>query len=307
MKTNKRTITLVLFLLAIITALIIAILMSGDKNISSLDFHYDETNNNGIYEVGEDIAFEINNPKDYQGRDIIWYFGNGDTKKGPSVKYKYKEENLYKVTVEVDSIYKKDRYIKVILKQPTDSIFVPKINGPNDGYIGEKLTFTSLNSSKENSWWWKLGETGEVDSKKKQVTYEYKKEGIYTVELKTDKSQYPVYHRIEIIRKKPPVEDKILAEKDIREKLQAIADASARNNTIYNNNLRYIIDKYTCNNADKVIIVVNGSRYNDLYSYCQGLHYLEGRGRKTVEINGVVIDTINCIKRLEVEQKIINN
>ena len=75
--------------------------------------------------------------------------------------------------------------------------------------------------------------------------------------------------------------------------------------TSFYENLKYIESKYTCAKADEVIVVVNDEKYNDLYSYCQGLHTLEGRGERTLIIKDVKIDAYKCIKRIEVTQNII--
>jgi hypothetical protein len=130
------------------------------------------------------------------------------------------------------------------------------------------------------------------------------------VKLKTNLNKYPAKFKIEILpqflpfQAEEPIDSLGMAQNDIKKRFQAIADASITNRKAYYRNFNYIKNKYTCNKSDEVTIVVNG-KYNDLYSYCQGLHSLEGRGVKSVIIDDVKIDTINCLKRIEVGQSTI--
>ncbi len=309
----NRKIILVLLALAIIVSLIIAIWMPFATKISNLDFYVHDSNLNYHYEVNEDLEFIINDSVHYGGRDMVWYFGNGDTlHRTKDVIYTFKEKGKYMITLEVDNEYKISKYLEVISlpqKKALDSI--PKINGVDVGYVGEELVFSSHSPGVE-SWSWEFGETGTEDAYEDQVVYVYREPGNYRVKLKTNTAKYPVYHTIKIlplfeaIEESEPVDSLAMAQNDLRKRFQAIADASIRGKRTYYNNLKHIERRYTCNEADEVVIIVNGDRYNDLYSYCQGLHYLEGKGAKTLVINEVAIDTFNCLKRIEVTQSVIN-
>ena len=310
MKLNTRTITLILFLIAIIIALSIAILIPSKTPITNLDFNINDSNQNYKYEVNEELEFLVTNFNEYKDREVVWHLGNGDTlKRTKNVNYTYKKNGKYMVTLAVDSNYKISKYIDVVtLDNNSVNDSISKIKGPDFGFVGEELVFSS-DSPGVNSWFWEFGETGTVDAYERQVVYVYEKEGIYEVKLKTNTSQYPVSHQIiisNVFDDVPPVDSLSLVQEDIKEKLQIIADASSTDKKSYYDSLKHIEDSYTCNDADEVVVVINETKYNDLYSYCQGLHYLQGKGAKTVVINEVVIDAFNCLKRIEVKQSIIN-
>ncbi|WP_459211967.1 PKD domain-containing protein [Aquimarina rhabdastrellae] len=308
-----RKIVIALFILLIIIAAAIAIWMPFASKMSNLDFYIHDSNLNYHYEINEKLAFVVNDSSEFRDRKTVWYFGNGDTLMRPKeAKYAFDEKGKYMITLEVDDKYKVSKYIEIISlpqKKAIDSI--PKIHGIDVGYVGEELVFSSY-APGVDSWFWEFGETGTVDAYEGQVVYVYKEPGDYIVKLKTNTARYPVYHNIKIlplfeaIADSDPVDSLSLAQNDIKKRLQAIADATIKEKKIYYRNLKHIEQRYTCNDADEVVVVVNGDRYNDLYSYCQGLHYLEGKGSKTLEINQVAIDTFNCLKRIEVIQSVIN-
>lgn len=312
MRLNKN-IALILLTIAIIVAIILASGMPYKNKISNLDFFIHDSNHNYHFEVNEKLEFIVNDTSQFKDREMIWHFGNGDTLiRTKDINYFYKEKGKYMVTLEVDSKYKISKYIEIISipkKKAIDSI--PKIYGVDEGYVGEELVFSSY-SPGVNSWFWEFGESGTVDAYEGQVVYVYKKAGLYNVKLKTNTSKYPINHQIkilplfEIIEESKPVDSLSMAQDDIKIHFQTIADASISEMKKYYNSLKYIENRYTCNKADEVVIVVNGSKYNDLYSYCQGLHHLEGKGAKTLVINQVAIDTFNCLKKIEVTQSLID-
>ncbi|MFL1895023.1 PKD domain-containing protein [Aquimarina sp. 2-A2] len=312
MRFNRKVIVIVLGV-AVVLALILAIWMPYNTTISNMDFSVDDSNGNYHFEVNEKLNFALNDSLDYGDRDMIWYMGNGDTiKRVSNVFYKYKEKGKYMVTLSVDDKYKISKYIEVISlpkKKAKDSI--ARIYGADVGYVGEELVFSSYGPGID-SWYWEFGETGTVDAYEGQVVYIYKTPGMYNVKLKTNTSKYPVAHRIQIlplfeaIEEAEQLDSLSMAQEDIKKRLQTIADASIGNNRDYYRSLRHIENQYTCNDADEVIVVINGARYNDLYSYCQGLHHLEGKGEKTVIISEVAIDTFKCLKKIKVTQSLIN-
>jgi len=311
MRFNKNSIILLL-VIAVIIALFVAIWMPFKTRISNLDFHISDSNQNYHYEVNEKLIFFIGDSLSYTNRDMVWHMGNGDTLNGlKNINYTYRENGKYMITLEVDNKYKISKYIEVI-SRPVNKLMdsIPKIYGMDTGYVGEELVFSSYGPA-ISSWFWEFGETGAVDAYEGQAVYMYKKPGIYNVKLKTNTSKYPVNHFITILPLFEALEEKesdslSIAQNDIKKRLQTIADASIKERDKYYRSLNHIERKYTCSKADQVVIVVNGTKYNDLYSYCQGLHYLEGRGTKTVVINEVVIDTFNCLKKIEVTQSIID-
>lgn len=290
-----------------------AIWMPFRSQPDSLDFTIADTNNNFHFEVDEPIAFAAVDSPAYQNRAVVWYFGNGDQAKNKlNVSHAYKKAGKYMITLAIDQRYKTSKYIEVISipkKAALDSI--PRIHGVDVGYVNEELVFSSYGPGID-TWIWEFGETGTVDAYEGQVVYVYKKPGTYQIKLKTNTAKYPVKHAIEILPLFEPIEEQeqkdslALAQDDIKARLQTIADASIKNTRAYYSSLRHIQNQYTCNQAADVVVVVNGARYNDLFSYCQGLHHLEGKGAKTVIIDDVAIDAHKCLKRIEVTQSVIN-
>ncbi len=299
---------------ALIIAIIVALVIPSSVDFGNVDFFIEDTNSDYQYEVNEPLTFKLSDST-MSDRSIVWYFGNGDTLVGmDSVSYTYREEGKYMVTLKLDAKYEMTKFIDVVEtddKGPLDSLV--NIIGPELGYIGEELVFSSYGPGLE-SWFWEFGETGNIDAYEGQVVYVYRDTGVYTVKLKTNISEYPVKHKIKIlslfeaIDESDPVDSLQLLHNDIRERFQSIANGSIGNKNSFYDNVKYLERVYTCGNGETVVIVVNGKKYNDLYSYCQGLHSLEGRGKRTLRIDEItkVTKGINgCIDKIEVSQSVI--
>ncbi len=298
---------------ALAIAIVVAILIPSSVDFGNVDFQIEDSNNDYQYEVGEKLTFTLSDST-MSDRDIVWYFGNGDTLMGKeSVEYTFKEEGKYMVTLQLDTKYKMPKFIDVVetrIKRPEDSLV--QINGPEIGYIGEELIFSSYGPGLE-SWFWEFGETGNVDAYEGQVVYVYREPGVYTVKLKTNISKYPVDHKIEVLSlfeafaESDPVDSLQLIHNDIRKRLQAIANGTVDNKNSFYDNIKYLEKVYTCGRGEVVVVVVNGKKYNDLYSYCQGLHTLEGRGKRTLTIDDIKIKLRDngCVKRIDVTQSVI--
>lgn len=309
MRLNKTFLFIVLAIITL-TAIALAIWLPSKTKIVNLDILISDQNNNFQLERGEKLEFRINDTIVFKKAKMLWEFGNGDSiVKNNAVNYRYKTKGKYLVTLTIDEKFEVSKYIEVIgrnINSARDS--VPQIHGVDKGYVNEQLVFLT-NTPGIKSWYWEFGETGTVDGYESQVIYTYKKPGIYMVKLKTDQSRFPVYHKIEILPlfnpiTTEPIDSLTIAGNDIKKHLQAIADASVKSTRIYHTNLKYIEQKYKCKD-EEMVMIVNGSKYNDLYSYCQGLHYLDGKGAKTIVINDVVVDTIRCIKEVAITQNII--
>ena len=89
---------------------------------------------------------------------------------------------------------------------------------------------------------------------------------------------------------------------DLKKHLQSIANTEVGDRNNFYKQLNYIKQRYICHNLNEVVVVINQNKYNDLYSYCQGLHYLEAKKKQKVNITKVEIDTFNCVKRINVSQ-----
>ncbi|MGB1283296.1 MAG: PKD domain-containing protein [Polaribacter sp.] len=291
-------------------AIALAIWLPSKKKFVNLDILISDQNNNFQLEKGERLEFRINDTLAFKKAKMLWEFGNGDSiVKNNIVNYRYNAKGKYLVTLTINDKFEVSNYIEIIEpNRNTARDSVPTIHGVDKGYVNEQLVFLT-NTPGIKSWYWEFGETGTVDAYESQVIYTYKKPGIYMVKLKTDQSRFPVYHRIEILPlfnpiTTEPIDSLKIVANDIKKRLQAIADASVKSTKIYYKNLKHIEQNYKCKD-DEMVMIVNGSKYNDLYSYCQGLHYLDGRGSKTIVINEVVVDTVRCIKEVTITQNII--
>lgn len=309
MRINKTFVFIVLGVLTLIV-IFLAIWYPSKTKIVNLDFYIHDKNNNFQLEEREPLEFIINDTTAFKKSKMLWEFGNGDSiVKTNKVKYTYKKKGRYLVTLKIDGIHEVPKYIDVIgVNNYRAKDSVPTIHGPDRGYVKQQLVFLT-NTPGIKSWYWEFGETGTVDAYEEQVIYTFKKEGTYLVKLKTDQARFPVYHKIEILPlfnaiTTEPIDSLKIVGDDIKKHLQAIADANVKNTSTYYRNLRSIERKYKCRD-DEMTIVVNGDKYNDLYSYCQGLHHLNGKGSKSILISEVVVDTIRCITKIDVTQNIL--
>ncbi len=311
MKTKSKITIAILFIVTLI-AIAIAIFFPFNSKLRNLDFYIFDDNDNYHYEVGEKLEFYLNDTTALRNRSLVWHFGNGDTiMRNKNVAYSYKTPGRYLVTLNVGKKHTISKYIKVIsLKEKSAIDSIPKISGVKEAYVGEELIF-SADGYGVDTWYWEFGETGTVDAYNEQVSYTYTNPGHYTVKLKTNTLKYPVYHDIVIYPRFEKIEAMsagdplVLAQDDIKKRLQAIADASVQNKKAFYTNLNYIKNKYICNNIKDIIVSVNKSKYNDFYSYCQGLHYLEGGNKHSVVIEEVKLDTAKCFTKMEIVQSTI--
>lgn len=299
---------------ALIIAVLIAIWIPSSVDFGNVEFQIEDTNGDYQYDVDESLTFTLIDSS-MRDRSIVWYFGNGDSLVNEwTVDYTFEEKGKYMVTLVLDDKYEVNKFIDVVetdLKGPLDSLV--EISGPELGYVGEELIFSSYGPGLE-SWFWEFGETGYVDAYEGQVVYVYRDTGTYTVRLKTNISEYPVDHKIKVlslfeaIDESDPVDSLQLIHNDIRKRLQSIADGRIDDKSSFYDNIKYLERVYTCGNGERVVIVVNGEKYNDLYSYCQGLHSLEGRGKRTLKIEEIVKVTKGsngCVDKIEVTQTVI--
>ncbi|MDR1437333.1 MAG: PKD domain-containing protein [Candidatus Symbiothrix sp.] len=229
----------------------------------------------------------------------IWEWGNGDIFYGKSGSYLYQTAGKYQIRLKVDGKLEK-KFILNVHPKGTDAYdnLLVKISAPSTGIQNEYITFRGEGASKE--WRWEFGETGLVDAREKTAIYKYSEPGAYEVLLSTEETYYPVRHSI-LIDPAYTDDDTLNVEtmigNDIKEKLQAIVDQDA-----FNVNYNYILDNYLCNNPN-IPVMINNSRKNDFYSYCQGLKLI---GRKRTSIENVLIDMDEddtyCIVKLIVIQ-----
>jgi hypothetical protein len=230
----------------------------------------------------------------------MWEFGNGDVSTEQSGHYFYRTEGKYQIRLIVDGKLEKKFIVNVKTKSSEDNLEqLINIIAPNSGLQGEYITFRGEGSSKE--WRWEFGETGQTDSREKTAIYKYNEPGTYDVLLSTEETYYPIRHTI-VIEPKYMDKDTLTVEtmigNDIREKLQAIVEQKP-----FNKNYNYILNTYLCGNPNTPIMV-NNTKKNDFYSYCQGLKIV---GNKRTNIEKVLIDmdeeNTYCIVKLIVIQE----
>jgi len=281
------------------------------KEFSRFEFDVFDKNNNKILEVGEELTFKIRVAIGIlEPEKFTWQFGEGGKGAGEQPTYTYNEASEYLVSLLLDGKEVVARKIKIddIIK-PSAKDSIVKIYAQSEAFVGEEVIFRALGTG-VNNWEWEFGESkGLVSSKNSgQVVHRYEKEGNYTVKVNTNISEYPIHHNIEILSLfEPFLEEEVeevdtmqLYADDIKERLQLIADAKISDIGTFKKNLKYIQDKYLVG-IDSVLMVINGSRYNDFISYCQGIHHLDSEFDKSVTIQEVKIDTFR-VTRIEVTQ-----
>lgn len=249
-----------------------------------------------VIKQGEYIAFSDSTQR---AKEWLWDFGNGDTLHSKSGRYQYKYPGKYQVKLVVDHSIEKKIIVTVNEKlQSADGEENIKIIAPTMAVQEEYITFKGIGNDKE--WRWEFGESAKIDSRDKTPIYAYREPGIYEILLSTESTRYPVRHTIEILPKymeNDSTDVFVLVGNDIREKLQAIVDGKP-----FNKNYSYVMEKYLCNNSEATV-VVNNTKKNDFYSYCQGLRII---GRKKTVIDKVTVDVGGengeCVNKLAVTQ-----
>jgi len=246
-------------------------------------------------ELGDPIIY---NDSTKGGTTWLWEFGNGDESLLRQGAYTFKEIGRYQIRLKVDNKEEKKFIVNVRSKKNDEREQLVHIEAPHTAMQGEFIVFRGEGPSKE--WRWEFGETGMVDSREKSAIYKYELPGNYEILLSTEETQYPVRHHIEILPQYTEDEStdvESLIGNDIKEKLQNIIDQKP-----FNKNYNYIMSTYLCNNSNTPV-VINNSKKNDFYSYCQGLKII-GRKKTTIENVVIELDPLNdaCIQRLIVIQ-----
>lgn len=228
----------------------------------------------------------------------LWEFGDGHSSGEREGQHTFEEAGKYQIRLSVNGSHEKRFFVNVRASHTVDADQLIKINAPQTGIQGEYIVFRGEGPS--NEWRWEFGESGIIDSREKSAIYKYESPGIYEVLLSTEETQYPIRHLIEIFpqyAEDDPADAEALIGSDIKEKLQNIVDQKP-----FNTNYNYILGNYLCSNSN-TLVIVNNSKKNDFYSYCQGLKII-GRGRTTIESVVIELDPSNdaCVRKLNVIQ-----
>lgn len=245
-------------------------------------------------ELGSAIHFSDST---YRAQRVLWEFGNGDVSMEKSGSYVFPQVGRYQIRLTVDDELEA-RFI-VNVREPIKQEESPiRIIAPTTAIQNELITFTAEGPSQE--WRWEFGESGDVDSREKSPTYSYQYPGVYEVLLTSEDTEYPIIHNIEILpeyTESDSTDVLSLIAIDIRERLQDIVDGGS-----FNSNYNYILEKYLCNKSD-VLVLINGTKQNDFYSYCHGLKFIGSQSSTT--IIEVVVEPdkkSDCIKKLLIRQ-----
>lgn len=238
-------------------------------------------------------------------RTWLWEFGDGYSSAKPSGTYAYQNPGNYRIRLTVNGEYEKLFTVRVKPAENNSLSRVAGIAAPTVALQGEYIVFNGVGDDKE--WRWEFGASGIVDSREKNPIYAYTEPGKYQVQLRTENTQYPVIHNIEILPGYSPSDStdvmSVIAQ-EIRKHLQAICDGGH-----FNNNYNQIVKNYLCSD-EKTEVSINNSKFNDIYSYCQGLAAI-GRGRKlliehvAVEIPDMESGCVTRIIVIQTEKEII--
>lgn len=245
-------------------------------------------------ELGQPILFSDST---HRAQKVLWEFGNGDMSVEKSGSYIFPHVGRYQVRVKVDD--ELEARFLVNVREPVKQAEVPiRIIAPSSAIQNELISCMAEGPSQE--WRWEFGESGEVDSREKNPTYSYQYPGTYEVRLTSEDTEYPIIHHIEILPEYTESESTdvlSLIAMDIRERLQDIVDGGS-----FNTNYNYILENYLCNKPD-VLVVVNGTKQNDFYSYCHGLKFIGSQfSTSIIEVVAEADKNSVCIKKLLVRQ-----
>ena len=271
--TERQKIILAIVSALAVAGLLVALLLPSRTIDRKLDFYIQDQNANNQLEVNEPLKFTINDSSAVADKRVLWKMGNGDSIVGhPNISYIYRQAGKYLVTLQVDGKIITEKTIDVV-KITKDTVAVdsiPKIVGPTQGFVGEKLVF-SADGDGMTSWLWEFGESGTIDAFERQVVYKYDEPGKYLVKLKTNTTLYPVSHVITILAKG----------EDILETPEEVTPEEP------------------AEPIDTLALVQNDMKKH----YCQGLHFLESNRYGRVTIDDVKVDDFHHIIKIEVTQR----
>ncbi|WP_418500523.1 PKD domain-containing protein [Culturomica massiliensis] len=269
--------TMALILLAIIGGSVLIIILLFNSFGPSFDVKAGLSKNTLL--VGEEFRYTDSTR---QASSWLWEFGDGETSAKPRGSYKYDKAGSYKIRLRVNGGAEKIFSVTVRNDNGRQGSRLIRINAPESAMQGELIVFRGVGGDKQ--WRWEFGESGMVDAREKDVIYKYNRPGVYEVKLYTENTRYPVSHLIKIVPQYSASDSTDVASligADIREKLQNIAGRKP-----FNTNYNYIVNKYLGGNQ-RTEVVINNTKYNDIYSYCQGLRM---SAKNSVVIDRVIVE-----------------
>lgn len=231
----------------------------------------------------------------------VWEFGNGDKSLKQNGSYRFRRSGSYIIRLTVDGDMKQQ--FPVIVKDTVAAVVnnTIAINGVTRATTGEQVRLDAVGDA--NLFEWAFGETGRVDSHGRSAFYTFHNPGSYTVTLRTDKSQVPVYHTIIV---EAPFDAGVIVDpgagaaqmqNDFREHLQAIA-----NGRDFNTHYNYLVRNYLCNEDQTTVQASDetGRKVTSFYSYCMGLPFGKNVVIDNVEL--AVLPKKTCVNAVTVQQ-----
>jgi PKD repeat protein len=248
--------------------------------------------------VGDTLFYSDNSL--YNGL-VKWEFGDGGVSLSKSGYHFFSKPGYYQINFTLNNQVSKTFSVEVTeSKIQHNNEHITHIEAPNQAMQGENIVFRAVtNNTKLFSW--KFGETGSVDAKEPLVIYSYNEPGVYEVTLFTDKTTYPVTHRIEIYPSFKNINETLTIEdgfseidEDFRYNLQQIANGSN-----FNSHYNYLFNNYLCKNPN-ISVDVNKSTSNTFYYYCMGLRFDRNIAIQSVKVG--FDEAVNCVTKISIVQ-----
>jgi hypothetical protein len=239
------------------------------------------------------------------------------------VKVKFPEPGRYRLKLMLQDTLHHQAYVEeaqveivpATVHFPNDTLV--KIVGPTKGLVGEELIFSSTGST-VNFWYWKFGDGKNQDANQPQVVYSFNQKGKYIVTLKTDNPDSTFSHEVEIFPTwnadsvELEVPDTIniipIYQLDLKRRLQEIANTTTAESERFYTLKKAIQRDYLSDRWGAVNVWINKEKEPvDFDSYCQRIHFLEGKTvieKVTFEWDGD--STGHRIRELWVQQKKMN-
>lgn len=293
-KFNNLT-SIIIYAILGISILAIILLFRSFGSEAQVDAHLSDYS----IEVGEQIIYSDSTKS---ATSWHWEFGNGDQSHERRGQYTFSESGQYRVRLTINGKTEKLFTINVINSQRDRNSRIVQIEAPDFAMQGENIVFRGVGTDKQ--WRWEFGESGMVDAREKDPIYAYSEPGVYNITLTTENTQYPVYHTIEITPQymdSDSTDVMTVIGLDIKEKLQNIVDGKP-----FNANYNHIVRTYLGSN-EKTEVVINNTKFNDVYSYCQGLR-IAGRNQTiieqvAVEIADIEVGNVTKIMVLQLDKR----
>lgn len=113
-----------------------------------------------------------------------WEFGDGETSTERNPRHVYKKPGVYTVTLSAKNIVSTQKKTKpnyITALEPIKPPVAEFSANPTSGMVPLKVSFTDQSTNQPDSWNWVFGDGG--TSQDKNPVYEYKKPGVFTVNL----------------------------------------------------------------------------------------------------------------------------